>query len=195
MMTAPSLTKASLLHHPSPRSRRRLARSGSEAEALRAFTAGMDELAPAQPFALYLLEQGRFEVAATSWGRGFVSFDSGCSLARYLRAHPHPVMTFGTRRARCLTRELDPEDAVRLASAGAVAVIPVLDEGRPVGFAVLAKRDASRAGASADPMAVAELTEDLALRLADLRDGSVEALEPSRGLAPRVVQAPLEIAG
>ena len=194
-MTTASYHKIELPHHPSRRIRRRLASSGTEAEALRAFSKGMDEIARQQPFALYMLEGGRYEVVLTSDGGRFRAFDGTCSLARYLHAHPHPVMAFGTRRARCMGRQLDPEDSGRLAHAGAVAVVPVLDEGRPVGFAVLGKQPEAVGGGAADPMAVSELTERFAVRLSELRrEESAGAKSALRG-HPHTVRWPLGIAG
>lgn len=168
MMTTQLLRRPNPQHPLSRRLRRRLARSASPAEALGAFANGMAELAPAQPFALYLLRKGRFEAVTSSRADGWASFAGTCSLVRYLRAHPHPVMTRGTRRARCLTSQLDRDDLASLARSEAVAVIPVLESSLLVGFVELAQRDAASREASADPMAVAELTDGLAARLTEL---------------------------
>ncbi|MAE93799.1 MAG: hypothetical protein CL910_03990 [Deltaproteobacteria bacterium] len=141
MMTTTSLRGPR--HEPSRRARRRLARSTSSDEAIDAFASGMAELAPAQPYALYLLRRGKFEPVAGARAKAWPSFDGAGSLARYLRAHPRPIMACGTRRARCLAGKLDPTDANRLTRSGAFAMIPVLADNLLIGFVELARRDAA----------------------------------------------------
>ena len=183
MMNTQELSKPYPQHHPSRRTSRRLARSASFADALGAFVNGMAELAPTQPFALYLLRDGRFEAVVGLHANDWPPFDGTCSLVRYLRAHPHPVMACGTHRARRLTSQLDPDDATRLARSDAIAVIPVLEDRLLIGFVELARRDEALAGTSADPMAVAELTEDLTARLTELHARHQSAHLPSLRVA------------
>jgi len=172
------------------RADRDLRRAESVDRAVRTVERSLGEIARKQPFAIYLDEGSRFSAVAVRSIDASPSFDARGTLVRYLRAHPRPVMAARSRRGRAMLASLDAGDREALRRLGAVALVPLLELGRLVGFIVVGGLRWSGGFDSVDPVLATELASSLSGAFSRLRARDLPADSRGSGVRPGVVLAP-----